>query len=372
MDVRSVADSGSLLGADKIFHHLDRLADWQHGRLPYPVTVEIDVCNLCNHRCPECTFSYLVNQSGDKLEFHRALQLIDELANLGVKAVTFSGGGEPMLYGDYHLLQLVRRVRQRGMDAALITNGSHWSSAEFLSLCEWIRVSLDAYDAATFNIFHGRDAHEFQQVVDNLRRMASTAYHYRQHGLKCATLGVGGLTDRHGVQRKDVMAMAEFISQFAGVDYLQFRPMVLNRTKDLSGGYDGSGEIPELLDQIREAARVFDRDDFKVLASLDKYRALAEPDHQRHYDCCHASFLQACVGADAQVYICCHWQGEERQSLGDLNQQSFAEIWHSDRAMELRQSLDPRTSCPPACRLHPQNLALEKWLSAPAIHQNFI
>lgn len=369
MDVRAVADSQ--LGADKLWHHLDRIDAWRRGRKPYPVTVEIDVCNLCNHKCPECTFSYLVNKSTELLTYGVAMRLIDELSMLGVKAVTFSGGGEPLLYGEERLTCLMARARQRGMDVALITNGSKWTSSAFLGMCEWIRVSLDAYDEMTFKWFHGKSEDEFHRVEGNLRHMASLKLNRLGHGLKTCTLGIGGLTDSYSVDRGDVLKMSEFCSGIPGVDYVQFRPMVLNRTKDLSGGYDAQ-QIPELMDQIEEAQRRFNREDFRVICSEDKYRALATEDHEKHYERCHGSFLQCCVGADGNVYICCHWQGEEAKSLGNLYEQSFADIWHGDRAHELRTTLDPRTSCPPACRLHPQNMTLEQWKNTSTLHKNFI
>ena len=371
MDVQKVTSSHAILGAGKLWHHLDRVDAWRRGKTPYPVTVEIDVCNLCNHKCPECTFSYLVNESKEMLDYGLCLRLIDELSVMGVKAITFSGGGEPLLYGEDRVFSLMSRARQRGMDVALITNGSKWTSSMFLGICQWIRVSLDSYDEITFRAFHGRREHEFHRVVSNIRNMAAMKVNRQQHGQPVCTLGIGGLTDQHSVERGDVPAMAEFCSQIPGVDYVQFRPMVLNRTKDLSGGYDAQ-QIPELLDQIEEAQRRFNRDDFRVICSEDKYRALATEDHEKVYSRCHGSCLQCCVGADGKVYICCHWQGEETKSLGSLYDQSFADIWHGDRAHEIRATLDPRTSCPPACRLHPQNITLEQWKNTSTLHKNFI
>ncbi len=41
--------------SDKILKHLDRVNAWLKGENPYPITVEMDVTNICNHRCPECS-----------------------------------------------------------------------------------------------------------------------------------------------------------------------------------------------------------------------------------------------------------------------------------------------------------------------------
>jgi hypothetical protein len=105
--------------------------------------------------------------------------------------------------------------------------------------------------------------------------------------------------------------------------------------------------------------------------SSEKYAALAQPNFGRNYNRCHAHFLEAVVSADAKVYICCHGQGRENFCLGDLRQNTFAEIWHGDRAKHVYESIKPQEHCPPVCRLHPHNALLETMM-VPTVHPNFV
>jgi MoaA/NifB/PqqE/SkfB family radical SAM enzyme len=291
-----------------------------------------------------------------------------------VKAVTFSGGGEPLAYGEKRILEAATWAREKGLDAALITNGSLLTESAFLEHLEWLRVSLDGYDPETFARFHGRGGGEFSKVLDRLRAIGQAAQTRKQAGQKCATLGVGFLTDRTSHERGDILRMAEFCAAIPGLDYLQFRPLVGNMVvqPDLEGGYKGFGrsDLDALLADFREAQK-FSRPDFAILLSAGKYFALAELGFGKNYNSCFGHFLQATIGADCKVYICCHGQGLEKFCLGDLRLNTFAEIWHSARARQVFNNIDPRINCPPACRLHPQNSILQKIKNKP-IHKNFI
>ena len=342
--------------ADKMFLHADRIADWQAGKLPPPVTVELDLTNLCNHACPGCTFSHLVNVDKSSIPFDLAIRIVKELGEIGVKGLTFSGGGEPLVYGEARVIRLMAEARAAGMATALITNGSLLRSERLLELCKWIRVSLDGYDAETFAKFHGRTEGEFEKVCQNLKTMAAMD----KHG---CTLGAGFLTDAGSLARGDFDKMASFCAGFPGLDYLQFRPLVLSMVADPTmqgGGLPSTEDVAAIMVAYQEVRKRHQRPGYRVLMSSDKYLALAEPNAGRTYDRCHAHFLQAIICADCKVYLCCHGQGLERFCLGDLRENGFAEIWRSDRAREVYERTNPQHDCPPACRLHSQNRALQQ------------
>lgn len=360
---------------NKAFQHLDRLAEWQAGRLPAPVTVEIQPTNACNHACPNCTFSHLVLVPGPKdvIDSQLLSSAIDQLADMGVKAITLSGGGEPLVYGRDRLLTMARQVRARGMDVALITNGSLLNNIEWLDLCEWVRISLDGYDVDTFAKYHGRSSGEFDKVLHNIHILGEARYKSLREGKKQATLGVGYLTDRTTTSH-DIFAMAELCSGITGLSYLQFRPLVINMVADpsLKGGYGGfrNVEADAIIGWIHMAQERCGGNGFAVLASEDKYHLLATPGHGKTAKC-EGHFLEAVIAADGCVYRCCHTAGQKQFRLGDLQQQTFHDIWHGARNTDIYDSVDPRATCPAACRLSHVNIGLEK-LREPATHPNYI
>jgi len=104
---------------NKIFQHMDRLGEWQRGSKPIPIVAEIDPTNVCNLKCPYCSFS-AVHGNGH-LEQDVLLRVIEELAALGVRGVTFTGGGEPLC--STATMAAVSRAKEAGMDVGFITNG---------------------------------------------------------------------------------------------------------------------------------------------------------------------------------------------------------------------------------------------------------
>ncbi|MGV3719738.1 MAG: radical SAM/SPASM domain-containing protein [Actinomycetota bacterium] len=84
-----------------------------------PESVHLQLNNTCNLRCPSC---YVGLQSEDvgSLPLERLLELVDELAELGVFQLAL-GGGEPLM--SPKLAPVARRARASGMIPNVTTNG---------------------------------------------------------------------------------------------------------------------------------------------------------------------------------------------------------------------------------------------------------
>ncbi|MZP29358.1 radical SAM protein [Heliobacterium undosum] len=84
---------------------------------PYAAVWEITMG--CNMRCKHCG-SACRSALPDELTTEEALRLCDDLAELGLKYVTISGG-EPLTRGDFHLI--AKRLKENGVIPHIITNG---------------------------------------------------------------------------------------------------------------------------------------------------------------------------------------------------------------------------------------------------------
>ena len=56
-----------------------------------------------------------------KIKTEKALEIIDDCAAIGVKAIQFTGGGEPTVHPDH--LELFLYAQELGIKTALVTNG---------------------------------------------------------------------------------------------------------------------------------------------------------------------------------------------------------------------------------------------------------
>jgi MoaA/NifB/PqqE/SkfB family radical SAM enzyme len=83
----------------------------------HPILAQIVPMRRCNLACAYCT-EY--DKTSAPVPLDEMLRRVDQLAMLGTTSVQISGG-EPLLHPD--LETIVRRIRERGMLAGLLTNG---------------------------------------------------------------------------------------------------------------------------------------------------------------------------------------------------------------------------------------------------------
>ena len=88
----------------KFLHFKDHLEGLEQGKIVAPVHIRVKPTNHCNHNCWYCAYRADNLDLGeemvekDSIPAERMLSLAHEFVSMGVKAVTFSGGGEPLLY----------------------------------------------------------------------------------------------------------------------------------------------------------------------------------------------------------------------------------------------------------------------------------
>ena len=89
----------------KIFHFDSKLKDLLSGTVSPPLHVRLKPRNKCNHSCFYCCYrtnklylgSELFNEA-DEIPWIKMGEIINDFKEMGIKAVTFSGGGEPLSY----------------------------------------------------------------------------------------------------------------------------------------------------------------------------------------------------------------------------------------------------------------------------------
>ena len=88
----------------KILKHPRKLEALEDKRVTEPIHVRIKPTNKCNHNCNYCSYQNSYGQLGkdmrvaDEIPLDKMNEIINDCAEMGVKAITFSGGGEPLLY----------------------------------------------------------------------------------------------------------------------------------------------------------------------------------------------------------------------------------------------------------------------------------
>ena len=86
-----------------------------------PLFCEWELTNFCNMACPFCSTKSPDRNSTPDVSPQKALNMIDQLGEMGTKMIHFSGG-EPTLRRD--LPDLIASAKQNDMMVSFTTNGS--------------------------------------------------------------------------------------------------------------------------------------------------------------------------------------------------------------------------------------------------------
>jgi len=338
----------------KILKHKETLEAITRGEIPTPVTVEIDPTNLCNHECIWCMYEGFKEESAESLSEEYLLSLVDELADMGVKSIVLSGGGEPLV--NKASLKVITKAHEKGLEVALVTNGElldEESIGIVAENCTWVRISLDAANAETYQRCHGiRNQDAFQTVLKNTEELAN----YKKRVNSPITIGLAFLV--HPYNYQEVYEACK-IAKNLGCDYIQIRPVY-------SYGFNLEEQmILSCIAQIQRAKEEFQSEDFAIQSSMERFKL-----KERKYDKCVACKLIGIVAADMQTYVCCQLKGDPGFKTGDLNSKSFKEIWQDPATHALGGKVDV-SDCPP-CRYDGYNEILSYLMLANPAHVSFI
>lgn len=189
------------------------------------------------------------------------LSLAHEFVDMGVKAVTFSGGGEPLLYKP--LPKVIDILAAGGIKVAALTNGSNLKGRMADAVAEhgtWIRISLDAWDDASYVKSRGAKLQEFFRLVDNIHSFTDRKSH--------CVLGVSFIVGHDNHQHiSEVCALLKDCD----VNHVKISGAVVSN--DIEGNNQYHEKIKkQVAEQISETHDLVD-DEFKI---HDHYHDLGE------------------------------------------------------------------------------------------------
>lgn len=353
-----------LLDGHKLYWHLDRVRDWQEGRLIPPVYLEISPLAWCNHRCGFCGIDFAQEKSL-RLEAPLLCERLAEMGRLGVRSVMFAGEGEPLLHPDFPAM--VRAARQAGLDVGLTTNGSVGTSAlweELLPHLSWVKFSVDAGTAEVYARVHGVAASAFARTLESLRAAVGVK---RRNGLG-VTLGAQFL-----LVEENAGDVENALSLFSGenLDYFVLKPFSLH--PQMLRKHD-TAYSQESLDRIRQAVAAWQgRTSTALLFREEAASRYAEG--RKTFAHCRALPFWGYISSRGDFYTCSVFLGDERFRTGNIAEETMESILFGERRREsLRfgaQDLDVNGICRLNCRMARINEFLE-YLATPPEHVNFI
>lgn len=121
-----------------------------------PITASMAITSRCNSNCMYCSFRSGLSKNKIDIELSTIKRIIDELAEIGVRVLTFTGG-EPLLRKD--LPEACRYAKSKNMTIHITTNGLLLTKeiASQLNDCgvSNLIMSLDSLDDSVYSVHRG-------------------------------------------------------------------------------------------------------------------------------------------------------------------------------------------------------------------------
>lgn len=348
----------------KIFNYPDKIASLPADRPTLaPIHIRIKPTNACNHDCWFCAY-----RSGGHLQLGQDMvlrdsipqakmrEIVSDIAAMGVKAVTFSGGGEPLIYP--HLLETVRALAASSVEFATLTNGARLEGdlAEFFAAKgRWVRISIDGWDDESYSEFRGVRRGEFSRVIANITR-------FKRLGGACR-LGVSVI-----VSQRNAGHIEELISRLcqAGVDSMKLSPCVVSNDGQENMRYH-QAVYSQVRAQIDRALAAYAGTGVEI---SDAYREF-DGKFEKSYTWCPFLQILPVIGADLNVYACPDKAYNlETGLLGSIKDVGFREFWFSDRNRFFK--IDPSKVCNHHCLANEKNKMILEYLASDPLHMGFV
>jgi MoaA/NifB/PqqE/SkfB family radical SAM enzyme len=347
----------------------------KEGGLPIPLQVQLIISDLCNHNCNFCAYrlenytsnqlfgvedpeTHIVNNNPNRMiPVEKVYEILEDCADMGVKAMQFTGGGEPTVHP--HHDEIFARTVELGMDLALVTNGARMTDKAIAALVKggkWVRVSIDAGDPNTYKEVREVSDKMFDRVWRNIAKLAAARNAAEETDL---LIGLGFVVTPDNW--KEVYSFVERAVE-SGADNVRISAMFSNE----EGTHDPYAE--ECSKLLREVHKDFGKK-IKVFDMFsDRLDDLAEksPD----YSHCPYMKLNVYIGGDQNIYSCCNNAYNLIGLMGTIKDKTFKEFWFSEENIKKYTSFNAKKCA--RCMFNNKNRFINYMLLDDPQHVNYV
>ena len=167
------SEGNLILDSHKVSYHYDRVEAWENGEKIAPVSVDMALTRACGAMCSFCYAMVQEPQERANIKTPEALNLLDDFAEIGIKAVSLVSDGESTLSKAY--VPFIQHASNIGIDVGNATNGWEFEKEkvdQILPHMTWIRFTVGAGTPEGYAkiMFKSKDHTEvFDRAMKNIR-----------------------------------------------------------------------------------------------------------------------------------------------------------------------------------------------------------
>lgn len=360
MEIKTMLDKFKI-DSHKLFYHIPRLQQWLQGDNIYPIYMEIGLYRGCNHRCIFCAFDFL-EYKPDILNTEKLKKFIRQAKALGVKAILYSGEGEPLLHPD--AAKIINFTKQAGIDVAVASNGIRLTEAvakRIIPALSWLKISLNAGTKLTYAKLHRTKAGDFDLVLDNLKKVVfiRDKYHY-----PCVIGAQSVLLPDNYHEMEKLAGKLRALR----LDYLVVKPYSQHSFSQCKLKVNFSEK--DLL-SLQKKLNTYSREKFRVIFRINAMNKIKK---EKPYANCLGFPFVSHLAATGDLYPCTVFIGQKDYRMGSIYTNSFQRIWESNQRQRVLKKIYTGwdiQKCRQSCRIDEINRYLWE-LKHPVQHINFI
>jgi MoaA/NifB/PqqE/SkfB family radical SAM enzyme len=328
----------------KIVWFPEKLKSFVTNKITNPIYVRIKPLNLCNHGCFWCVYHADLTKmhpdmnSKDALPKEKFRELLKDLKDIGTKAVTYSGGGEPLMYKGIE--EFLQTTLDYDINLSIITHGQFLTDekAKILAKGSWVRVSMDYWDGASMHQSRRVRPEYFDTVMSNLDNFSKIKN-------KDCDLAINYIVTKENCNH--LFEISKKLKD-CGVENIRFSPMWCDNFHEYHKEISN-----QVFSELIRTRSELSSENFKV---YDSFNQISDHNiNKRQYKKCYFNQIVPVVGADQNIYTC-HNQAYSNDSIvGSIKNKSFKEVWFSDETQKFFDDFNCVTTCTGQCAADSKN-----------------
>jgi MoaA/NifB/PqqE/SkfB family radical SAM enzyme len=323
----------------KIVWHPEKLNSFITGIPTAPIYVRIKPTNRCDHNCFDCVYNsdfsgiHTSMRKADEIPREKMLEILKDFKEIGVKSITYSGGGEPLVHPN--IIEILNETEKNNIYFSIITNGQNLmgEAAKILARSSWVRVSANYCDEETFVKTRRINPKLFHEIKENIKNFSKIKN-------KDCSLQVNCVINEYNHDK--VYDMVKFFKEL-GVENIKLAPQWSPKFEEYHKPFK-----EKVIEQIEKAKKELEEDGFEIEESYRRYFT-SSGKTEREYTKCLFSQVLPVIGADLKVYFCHNKAYDPRGIIGTIKDKSFKEMWFSDETKKRFDEFNPKFECNHEC-----------------------
>ncbi len=319
-----------ILDSHKLSYHYDRVEAWENGEKIAPVCVDMALTRACGAMCSFCYAMVQEPQERANIKTKQSLELLDDFAELGVKAVSLISDGESTLSKAY--VPFIQHASKIGIDVGNATNGWEWEPEKIdqvLPYLTWVRFTVAAGKPESYSKIMFKNS-EHTEVYDRAMKHIKYAVDLKKKLNLKVTLGIQMVLVP---EFKDEILPFAKLAVDLGVDYGVIKHCSDDEFGTLGIDYSKYEEMYPLL----EDAEKMSNDKTKVIVKWSKIKDKGLPSYNRFYG---PQFLLQISGsglvAPSGMFFNARYS---KFHMGNFADERFIDIFKSDRYSKIMNYL---------------------------------